>query len=139
MVSTDSIDGTVRGIELRRRHQGQPQFGFVAAIADALGISITGGDSLTLRFRGDPDAETPAFATYPAHAVALLPDAWIQDRIVLIGADLNLADRHRTPFSVIADGGAGGMPGVLLQAHALSPDNRGTPWSRMALRGRVRW
>jgi class 3 adenylate cyclase len=120
MVSTDSIDGTVRGIELRRRHEGQPQFGFVAAVADALGITITGGDSLTLRFRGAPDPETPPFATYPAHAVALLPDAWIRDRIVLIGADLNLADRHRTPFSVIADGGADEMPGVLLQAHALS-------------------
>jgi len=120
MIAADSIDGTVRAVMLRRRHEGPSQFGFIMAVADALGLSAPRGDSLKLRYRGVPDAETPPFATYPAHAVALLPDDWFDGRIVLIGADLDLADRHRTPFSVVSDPGAGDMPGVLLQAHALS-------------------
>ena len=120
ILSADSIDGTVRTVMLRRQHGGQPQLGFIAAIADAAGVSVPGGDSLTLRFRGAPDAETLPFATYPAHAVALLPDSWFDDRIVLIGVDLDLTDRHRTPFSVAGVGSANDMPGVLLQAHALS-------------------
>ncbi len=120
ILSADSIDGTVRTVMLRRQHGGQPQLGFIAAIADAAGVSVPGGDSLTLRFRGTPDAETLPFATYPAHAVALLPDSWFDDRIVLIGVDLDLTDRHRTPFSVAGVGSANDMPGVLLQAHALS-------------------
>jgi class 3 adenylate cyclase len=120
MLSADGIDGTVRTVMLRRQHEGRPQLGFVAAVADAAGASVPGEDSLTLRFRGAPDAETPPFAIYPAHAIALLPDAWFDDRIVLIGADLDLTDRHRTPFSVAAVGTIDDMPGVVLQAHALS-------------------
>lgn len=56
----------------------------------------------------------------PAHAVELLPDAWFDNRIVLVGVDLPLLDRHRTPFSVAGGRGSGEMPGVILQAHALS-------------------
>ena len=120
VISADSIDGTVRTIILRRQHEGRSQFGFITTVADALGVSVPGGDSMTLRYRGAPDAETPPFATYPAHAVTLLPDAWFDGRIVLIGADLDLADQHRTPFSVAAGRRTGDMPGVLIQAHALS-------------------
>lgn len=120
MISADRIDGTVRAIKLRRQYEGRSQFGFIAAIANALGIQLPGADALTLRFRGAPSAQALPFAIYPAHAVALLPDAWFDGRIVLIGANLAFADRHRTPFSVAAVRGKGDMPGVLLQAHALS-------------------
>jgi adenylate cyclase len=119
-LSVDSIDGTVRAMVLRRRHDGQTQLGFTAAIVDALGMRVPAGDSLRLRYRGVPDANTPPFATYPAHALALLPDAWFAGRIVLVGADLKLTDRHRTPFSVLPDLQTGGMPGVVLLAHGLS-------------------
>lgn len=120
VILPDSIDGTVRAIMLRRQHEGQLKLGFMAAIATSLGIRVPDGDDMTLRFRGAPSAKIPPFATYPAHAVALLPDAWFEDRIALIGADLPLEDRHRTPFSVAAVRDAGGMPGIRLHAHALS-------------------
>jgi class 3 adenylate cyclase len=120
IISADSIDGTVRAVALRRMHGGQAQLSFVAAVADALGIRVPEGDSVALRFRGAPDAETPPFPVYPAHAVALLPDAWFDNRIVLVGVDLPLLDRHRTPFSVAGGRGSADMPGVILQAHALS-------------------
>lgn len=120
MISADGIDGTVRTIPLRRRHAGRDQPGFVAAVADALGAEVPESQVLALRFRGTPDSETPPFAVYPAHAVALLPDAWFDGRIVLIGVDLPLLDKHRTPFSVAGGRDKGDMPGVILQAHALS-------------------
>jgi adenylate cyclase len=119
-ISVDSVDGTARAIILRRQHEGRSQLGFVAAIANALEIRVPDSDSLRLRYRGVPDANTPPFPTYPAHAVTLLPDAWFGGRIVLIGADLSLTDRHRTPFSVLSDQDTGDMPGVLLLAHGLS-------------------
>jgi len=119
-LSVDSIDGTVRAMVLKRRHEGQTQLGFIAAIADALGMGVPAGDSVRLRYRGAPDANTPPFAIYPAHAVPLLPDAWFAGRIVLVGADLKLTDRHRTPFSVLPDLQTGDMPGVVLLAHGLS-------------------
>ncbi len=120
MISADSIDGTVRSIALRRPHGGKTQLGFVAAVAEVLGVPLPEGESVAIRFRGAPDAGTPPFPVYPAHAVALLPDAWFDDRIVLVGVDLPLLDRHRTPLSVAGGRDSGDMPGVILQAHALS-------------------
>lgn len=120
MISLDAVDATARALRLRREHDGQRQPGFVTAIADALGVPVPQGNILGLRFRGAPDADTPPFPIYPAHAVRLMPDAWFAGRIVLIGADLTLADRHRTPFSVLTHGESGDMPGVLLLAHGLA-------------------
>ena len=40
MISVDSIDGTVRSIILRRQSEGRPQLGFVATIADELGVRV---------------------------------------------------------------------------------------------------
>ena len=48
-----------------------------------------------------------------------LPAAWFRDKIVLIGSDITLVDRHRTPFATVA-GNRDQMPGVVIQAHALS-------------------
>jgi class 3 adenylate cyclase/CHASE2 domain-containing sensor protein len=120
IISADSVDGAVRDVALRRTNDGKTQLSFVAAVADALGIRVPEGDSLAVRFRGAPDAVTPPFPVYPAHAVALLPDAWFGNRIVLVGVDLPLLDRHRTPLSVAGARGTGDMPGVILQSHALS-------------------
>lgn len=116
----DPVDGTVRAVFLRETRAATPRTGFVAVIAEALGAKIPDGESLTIRYRGRPDADTAPFAVYPAHTVALLPDEWLEGRIVLVGADLDLSDRHRTPFSVASAAAGGDMPGVMLQAHALS-------------------
>jgi class 3 adenylate cyclase len=119
-VVPDAVDGTVRAVHLRDARGRQARTGFVAVIADALESKVPAGETLAIRFRGRADVQTPPFAMYPAHAVALLPDAWFTGRIVLVGADLGLADRHRTPLSVVATPGGGDMSGVLLQAHALA-------------------
>lgn len=116
----DPVDGTVRGVHLREARGAKTRSGFVVVIAEALGAKVPEGEVLPLRYRGRPDVETSPFPVYPAHAVSLLPNAWFEGRIVLVGADLGLADRHRTPFAVAATSAGGDMPGVLLQAHALS-------------------
>ena len=120
MIVVDAMDGTARAIKLRRAHAGGSQPGFVTAIAAALGMPVPQSDTLVLRFRGAPDANTPPFPVYPAESVELLPDAWLAGRIVLVGADLSLADRHRTPFSVLGAAQTGDMPGVMLLAHGLA-------------------
>lgn len=119
-VVKDPFDGVVRAVVLTSGLSDRPHPGFVTVIARQLGLSVPGGEVLYLRYRGRPDARTAPFAVYPAHSVPLLPDDWIRDRIVLVGADLTFTDRHRTPFSVLAGAGFGDMPGVLIQAHALS-------------------
>ena len=49
-----------------------------------------------------------------------MPDSWYRGKIVLIGSDVTLVDRHRTPFSTVLAGDAGQLPGVVIQAHGLS-------------------
>jgi len=120
MIAVDTLDGTARAIALRRDHGGAAQEGFVATIAHTLGVPVPAGEVLRLRFRGQPDVNTPPFPVYPAESVSVLPDAWFAGRVVIVGADLSLSDRHRTPFSILGRDEAGGMTGVMLLAHGLS-------------------
>jgi class 3 adenylate cyclase len=39
---------------------------------------------------------------------------------VLVGAEVSLTDRHRTPFATIYEGDRGILPGVLIHAHSLA-------------------
>ncbi len=119
-VVKDPFDGVVRAVVLNSGLSNRPRPGFVTVLARELDRSVPDVEVVDLRYRGRPDARTTPFAVYPAHSVPLLPDDWIRDRIVLVGADLTFTDRHRTPFSVLAGPGIGDMPGVLIQAHALS-------------------
>ncbi|MBC7906673.1 MAG: adenylate/guanylate cyclase domain-containing protein [Rhodospirillaceae bacterium] len=57
-----------------------------------------------------------AFPTYPAEAVPLLPRAWLDGKLVLVGLEVPDADRHRTPLTL----GAATMPGVEIQAQILA-------------------
>jgi class 3 adenylate cyclase/CHASE2 domain-containing sensor protein len=93
--------------------------GFSRALAEAVGVK-TPREQVAMVWHGRPDAATPAFRQFPAHAVTLLPAAWFKDKIVLIGTDITLVDRHRTPFMTVYSGGEGVLPGVVIQAHALS-------------------
>ena len=61
-----------------------------------------------------------------------LPADVLKDKIVLIGSDITLTDRHRTPFNTL-DASGEGMAGIVIQAHALSQLLRGmrapqAPW-----------
>lgn len=114
----DRIDGVVRWIYPGQRRDGQWTPGLVAGLAAALGQEpLT--ETVKLAYRSPPDEQTPAFRSYPAHMVGVLPKVWFKDRIVLIGADMPLDDRHRTPFATQL-GRGGVIPGVVIHAHALS-------------------
>ncbi|MFQ6022663.1 MAG: CHASE2 domain-containing protein [Acidiferrobacterales bacterium] len=118
-VAEDRTDGTVRSIYIRKQADREI-LGFAAANAKAVGAKVPNSRSVPLDYRGGPDAETPPFPIFPAHAVPLLPPAWFTGKIVLIGADLVLSDRHRTPFAATAGPKAGRAPGVVIHAHALA-------------------
>lgn len=116
----DTVGGTVRGIYPGRT---LPDGTFVPGVAAHL-VRQLGYDAPSIRvplaYRGKPDADTPTFKTYPAHALRYLPADWLHDKIVLIGADLTLNDRHRTPFAVTDSGHAGYLPGVVIHGHAVA-------------------
>lgn len=119
MLPKDGLDGKVRSILLEARQGGRRTPGLAAALARAVGVQVPRGEFLPLAYYGNPNRATPPFPTYPAQAIALLPDAWFAGKIVLIGADLTLQDSHLTPFDIGFSRGAG-MPGVLIHAHGLA-------------------
>jgi adenylate cyclase len=121
-IAQDPFDGTVRwifpGLESPGSALGEVA-GFPRALAAKLG-RLTAPTPIEIAWHGRPAPEGRPFATYPAHLVPALPDAWFKDKIVLIGADLSIADRHRTPFAAVFEGRDGFLPGVVIQAHALA-------------------
>ena len=117
-LATDPHDGSARWIFPGETDPGMP-LGFPRKAMQLMGVETLSQD-IEIAWRSKPDAETSAFPIYPAHTIAFLPDEWIKDKIVLVGAILSLTDRHRTPLAVVYDGDEGLMPGILIQAHGLS-------------------
>ncbi|HWJ68795.1 MAG TPA: adenylate/guanylate cyclase domain-containing protein [Sphingobium sp.] len=115
---SDPFDGAVRWINPGGDTAERPR-GFVFK-ALALAGHPAPPRAAEIAWHSHPDPDTAAFASYPAATAKLLPDAWIRDKIVLIGAVLSLTDRHRTPLAIIDDGERGMMPGVLIQAHGIA-------------------
>lgn len=114
----DPYDSTVRWtFPGRLDDAGRWQPGAVPRLAAHLGAP-TPRTARRIAWHGQPDEDTPAFAAYPAHLVTVIPPEWLRDKIVLIGADLSMTDRHRTPFSTAT--GRSTMAGVAILAHALS-------------------
>jgi class 3 adenylate cyclase/CHASE2 domain-containing sensor protein len=66
------------------------------------------------------DPSPRPFKQISATVAGFMPDSWYRNKIVLIGSDVTLVDRHRTPYSVIFSGNEGQLPGIVIQAHALS-------------------
>lgn len=114
----DRIDGVVRWIYPGKMDTNAWTPGLAAGLAAILGHEPP-RKAIKLAYRTAPGGATPAFRSYPAHMVGVLPKSWFAGRVVLIGADLPLNDRHRTPFA-IQSGSEGIMPGVFIHAHALS-------------------
>src|SRR5262249_51414632 len=56
---------------------------------------------------------------YAAHLAKVLPPAWFKDKIVLIGGDYSLTDRHRTPFAAVYGGNEGIKPGIVIHAYGV--------------------
>lgn len=89
--------------------------GLVPALAGAISDVATPTGLMPIHWRLTDGG--PAFRTIPAHALALVPEGWIRGKIVLVGNDVTLEDRHRTPLSAA---GAETMAGVHVHAHALA-------------------
>lgn len=70
-------------------------------------------------YRGESATSESPFATYPAHMVKLLPKAWFKDKIVLIGADLSLTDRHITSLRALFGVQQGRRSGVEIHAQMI--------------------
>jgi class 3 adenylate cyclase/CHASE2 domain-containing sensor protein len=116
-LATDPFDDTVRRVHPgHRTKDGTFIPGFARAIAARVGIA-TPEEEVPAVWRGRPDKETEPFAEYPAHLVPVLPAEWFKDKIVLIGAEYTLIDRHRTPFKVMFERD---MPGIVIHAHAVA-------------------
>ncbi|MDP6786828.1 MAG: adenylate/guanylate cyclase domain-containing protein [Rhodospirillales bacterium] len=132
----DAISDTVRWIYPGRTlAQGVHVRGFAGALADRLGHPAP--DTLVpVYWRAAPNDEKPAFRSFPAQALKFLPPAWFKDKVVLIGADLGIEDRHRTPFAALGKP-EGRVSGVIVHAHAVAQllDNRRPielgPWGRI--------
>jgi adenylate cyclase len=117
----DAFDATVRtAFPGRAAADGVFVPGLAFALAAKLGTVSEPAQAPEIAWHGRPDADTPAFRHLPAHAVKVLPAAWLKNKVVLIGADLSLTDRHRSPFSSALRGPNALMPGVDIHAHALA-------------------
>ena len=88
-------------------------------IAERLGVRVP-SDRVEIAWRAGPDAETDPFRTYPAQIVKVLNPEFFRDKVVLIGSNFSITDRHRTPFAAAFEGPKGVLPGVVIQAHSLA-------------------
>ncbi len=90
---------------------------FARRVAARLGIA-TPAQPIEIAWRGDPpERGAGPFRIFPAQVVPMLPADWFRNKIVLIGADVSLNDRHRTPFAAVHEGAKGFLPGIVIQAH----------------------
>ncbi|HEX7082292.1 MAG TPA: adenylate/guanylate cyclase domain-containing protein [Gammaproteobacteria bacterium] len=93
---------------------------FAAALAEAVGVDPPRA-AVRLHFRLDAAGSPPPpfIRSFPAHHLSSLPEGWLADSIVLVGADLPNEDRFRTPLSVLG-GEHATMAGVEIHAQALA-------------------
>jgi adenylate cyclase len=134
-LATDQFD-VARWVFPGAKVQTGYMMGFSRALADTAGVK-TSGEQVPIIWTGRPANADPAFKQYPAHAVPVLPAAWFKDKIVLIGSDVSLIDRHRTPFVTIHEGGEGMLPGVAIQAYALAQMLHRRPDPAMSWQGEM--
>ena len=120
LIYRDPVDHTIRGSLLKLVQGRTIQLGFAATVVNALGLPLPREERILIDYRPGPDLETPPFPIYSAQQVALLPRAALENRIVLIGADLGDSTRLRTPLSVLESSYSRDLPGVVIEAHILS-------------------
>jgi len=118
---TDAFDGTARFIvQERTLPDGTSMPGFARAVLAKIGIDIP-PDPLEIAWRGRPSADKEPFAEFAAPFVLKAKPELLArlfgGKIVLIGADLSLTDRHRTPFASYYSGNQGILPGIVIHAH----------------------
>jgi class 3 adenylate cyclase len=120
--------GTVRKISPgRRQADGSYMPSFARGVVAAAGVT-TPARTLPIAWHGSPAKNASPFLEIPAHLVqplsggSALPPVLLgielRNKVVLIGAHYSLEDLHPTPFSAISD--AGDLPGIVVDAHAVS-------------------
>jgi adenylate cyclase len=118
-------------------HAGQFVPGFVPALAKDVGIVMPrtqiplvwhGRPSLAIQASAD---DVKSFKEYSASLVPLLPASWFAGKMILIGSDESLVDRHRSPYAAIYSDLRGTVPGIMIHANALSQvlDKRVPPYA----------
>ena len=117
-LATDPFDGAVRWIYPGETATGMPK-SFPRVAADIAGVKTSAAWTPIAWRAPAPDGASP-FPVFPAHAIAVMPKDWFEGKFVLVGAILSITDKHRTPLAIVDDGDRGMMPGILIQAHALS-------------------
>jgi class 3 adenylate cyclase len=115
-------------------HTGKFLPGFVPALANDLHLPAP-KTQVALVWHGRPSLDVEPFKEYPAQVAAFLPAAWFAGKVILIGSDESLVDRHRSPFASIFPGKRGTIPGVFIHANALSQvlDRRAPPYASWGL------
>lgn len=131
----DPLDGTARWVFMGRQDDTGWMDGLAPALLKRAGLPLSVKDTVMPAIRWQvPSTDFPqSFQVFPAHLVPVLPAAWIKDKVVLIGTDISLADRHRTPFSSVRSGDQGLMPGVLIHAQAMASLIDGRPDRQVGL------
>ncbi len=126
-LSADAYETVVRRFPPRSQdRQGKHLLSMAEQLAMAYGANLPDRLPGRLCYRGfapdHPAGMRAAFAHYPAQTAAVLPNAWLADRIVLIGADLPEAgqDILRTPLVALYGVEQGALPGVMIHAHAVA-------------------
>ena len=125
-IQTDPFDGTARWVEPGHEVPGGTYVpGFARGVLKKIGID-TPDDETAIAWRGYPATSTEQpFRQISADSVLNLKPAvtdkifkpMIAGKIVLIGADYSLTDRHRTPFITRWDDNRGILPGIVIHAH----------------------
>lgn len=118
LLGKDGWGGAVRRMVPGTTVDGVWVSSFTAKLAEVL--NLVRADRRRLAYHGVPNMNTRPFLTIPAHKAVGLPAKWFSDKIVLIGVDLNNRDRHRIPGGWLSAPPDDRMPGVQIQAHAIS-------------------
>ncbi|HEV2676327.1 MAG TPA: adenylate/guanylate cyclase domain-containing protein [Aliidongia sp.] len=100
-------------------HDGHYIPGLARAILGRIGIQ-TPDEEPRLRYLQPLADGSPPFTEIEADTVEFVPEALLAGKIVLVGADLSITDRHLTPFSRNQGGLDGEMAGVIIHAHGLA-------------------
>lgn len=118
----DPNDGVVRHF-LESRVTGDTVIPTLAHSVGETWLQKLSTGNRIISYHGDGKGGAYQYATYPAHAVAVLPQAWIKSKFVgkyvLIGVDLEDYDAYRTPFTAASGEIKGTLPGVVIHAHIL--------------------
>jgi adenylate cyclase len=119
VLSADRVDGVVRTAFAGRFEGGFWMPGLAQALAEATGLT-PGRVAEPMVYYRTRNGEPYRFVQYPAQFALLAPDDWFRGKIVLIGVDLPIEDRHVTPFAALNGAAAGSLPGVVIHAHSLA-------------------